>query len=222
MNPKSLSDAVPEIVQALWQTVLMVSASFVLTAVIGGALGVVLFVTSPGGLLENRAVNAVLGVIVNIGRSLPFIILLIALIPFTRLVVGTAIGPVAAIVPLTVGSVPFFARVVETALREVDTGKVEAAQSFGARKGDVIRKVLLPESAPGLLAGATLTLVMLVGFSAMAGTIGGGGLGDLALRYGYQRFNTPVLLAAVVILIVLVQLIQSVGDLLVRRLAHRR
>ncbi len=181
-----------------------------------------LLVTAPDGLFPNRAINSVTGVIVNVGRSLPFLILLIALIPVTRLIVGTAFGPTAAIVPLTIGSIPFFGRVVESALREVAPGKVEAAQSMGAGGVQVVQKVLLPEAKAGLIAGATLTLVMLIGYSTMAGTIGGGGVGDFAIRYGYQRFNTPVLLTAVVVLIVLVQLIQSLGDLVVRRLAHQR
>jgi D-methionine transport system permease protein len=218
----SIGAALPEIWAALGETAFMVAVSFALTILVGTLLGVLLVVASPGGLRANRAVSSVVGAVVNVGRSLPFIILLIALIPFTRLVVGTAIGPEAAIVPLTVGSIPFYARIVETSLREVERGKLEAAQSMGATGRDLVRKVLLPEAAPGLVAGATLTLVMLVGFSAMAGTIGGGGLGDFALRYGYQRFNTPLLLASVVVLVVLVQLIQSTGDLVVRRMEHRR
>ncbi|MDN5726575.1 MAG: ABC transporter permease [Propionibacteriales bacterium] len=216
------TDALPEVWQALGETVLMVGVASVCTVLIGTLVGVLFVLTGSGGLWRQPVINTVLGMVINIGRSLPFIILLIVVIPVTRLIAGTAIGPVAAIVPLTLGSVPFFARVVETALREVSRGKVEAAQGMGATRGDIVLKVLLPEAAPGLVAGITLTVVMLIGFSAMAGTIGGGGLGDFALRYGYQRFNTPVLLIAVVVLIVLVQGIQSLGDLLVRRLAHRR
>ena len=178
--------------------------------------------SAPDGIRPNRVLNSVLGTVVNIGRSLPFVILLVLLIPATRAIVGTALGATAAIVPLTIGSVPFFARVVENALREVDSGRVEAARSMGATDKDIITKVLLPESVPGLVAGATLTAVMLIGFSAMAGAIGAGGLGDFAIKYGYQRFNTPVLFVAVVILIVLVQAIQSTGDLVVRSMAHKR
>lgn len=218
----SLNDALPEIFEALQETLLMVSGAAVLTVIFGVALGVLLVVTGPTGFWANRVVNRVLGAIVNVGRSLPFIILLIVLIPFTRLIAGTSIGPVAAIVPLTVGGIPFFGRVVETSLLEVSRGKIEAARAMGATHRDLVVKVLLPEAAPGLIAGITLTVVMLIGYSAMAGTIGGGGLGDFALRYGYQRFNMPLLLAAVVVLIVLVQAVQSLGDLLVRRLAHRR
>lgn len=222
MNRTTIQESLPELWEAFGQTLLMVSVSFVLTVLLGGALGVLLLVTAPDGLFPNRAINSVTGVIVNVGRSLPFLILLIALIPVTRLIVGTAFGPTAAIVPLTIGSIPFFGRVVESALREVAPGKVEAAQSMGAGGVQVVQKVLLPEAKAGLIAGATLTLVMLIGYSTMAGTIGGGGVGDFAIRYGYQRFNTPVLLTAVVVLIVLVQLIQSLGDLVVRRLAHQR
>ena len=222
MNKTTISEALPELWTAFGETLLMVSVAFVLTVALGGALGVLLLLTSPGGLLQNRPVNAVLGAVVNLGRSLPFLILLIALIPVTRLIVGTAFGPEAAIVPLTIGSIPFFGRVVEAALREVSPGKIEAAEAIGATRKQIVTKVLLPESKPALIAGATLTLVMLIGFSTMAGTIGGGGVGDFAIRYGYQRFNTPVLLTAVVVLIVLVQLIQSLGDLAVRRLQHVR
>lgn len=222
MNKVSWQDSLPEAWQALLETLYMVGVAFALTVVIGIALGVVLHATTPTGIAPNRAVNSVLGTIVNVGRSLPFVILLVLLIPVTRLIVGTSLGATAAIVPLTIGSVPFFARVVENALREVDTGRVEAAVSMGATNRHLVFKVLLPESVPGLIAGATLTAVMLVGYSAMAGAVGAGGLGDFAIKYGYQRFNTPVLLVAVVVLVVLVQGIQSSGDLVVRRLAHRR
>jgi len=190
--------------------------------VIGLLIGVLLYVCGPGGVLENRFVYGPLGVLVNIGRSLPFLILLIVLIPVTRAIVGTSLGATAAIVPLTVGSSPFFGRVVETALREVDAGRIEAAQSMGATNGDIVFKVLLPEALPGLLAGATLTLVMFVDYSAMAGAIGAGGLGNFAIKYGYQRFNTELMLATVVVLVALVQLLQTAGDRIVRAVAHRR
>lgn len=225
MRKTSVAEALPEVWEALQETLLMVAAASVLTVVLGTLLGVLLCLTTPdhpAGFWANRPLNRVLGAIVNVGRSLPFIILLIVLIPVTRLVAGTSIGPVAAIVPLTIGSVPFFGRVVESSLNEVARGKIEAARAMGATNRDIVAKVLLPEAAPGLLAGTTLTVVMLIGFSAMAGTIGGGGLGDFAVRYGYQRFNTPVLLVSVALLIVLVQGVQSAGDLVVRRLAARR
>ncbi|MGC0366032.1 D-methionine transport system permease protein [Rhodococcus sp. 27YEA15] len=222
MNKISWQDSLGEAWQALLETLYMVGVSFVLTVIVGIVIGVVLHVSASDGIRPNRILNAVLGTVVNIGRSLPFVILLVLLIPTTRAIVGTALGSTAAIVPLTVGAVPFFARVVENALREVDSGRIDAARSMGAADRHIIVKVLLPESVPGLVAGATLTAVMLIGYSAMAGAIGAGGLGDFALKYGYQRFNTPVLLVAVVILIVVVQVIQSIGDLIVRSLAHRR
>ncbi|MBF0662153.1 MULTISPECIES: methionine ABC transporter permease [unclassified Rhodococcus (in: high G+C Gram-positive bacteria)] len=222
MNKLTWYDSLPEVWEATLETLYMVTVSFVLTVIGGVLVGIVLQVTSPSGLLPRRTLNTVLGVIVNLFRSLPFLILLIALIGVTRAIVGTAIGPTAAIVPLTIGAIPFFARIVESALREVPRGRVEAAQAMGASTGQIVRKVLLPEAVSPLVAGATLTLVLLVGYSAMAGVIGGGGLGDFAIVYGYQRFNTPVLLVAVVVLIVMVQIMQSVGDGIIRAYAHRR
>lgn len=162
-----------------------------------------------------------MGFIVNIGRSIPFIILLVAIIPFTRFVVGSSIGTAAAIVPLTVGAIPFIARLVEGALLEVPAGLVEAAQAMGATPKQIITKVLLPEALPGIINGVTITLVTLVSYSAMAGTVGGGGLGDVGIRYGYQRFDGTVMAITVVMLIILVQLIQSIGDYCVKRVDHR-
>ncbi|GAA1389324.1 methionine ABC transporter permease [Luteococcus peritonei] len=222
MNKTSIRDSLPELWAALGETAWMVLLSFLITLVLGTLTGILLRLTAPDGLTPNRTFNRVFGAIVNIGRSLPFLILLIAVIPLTRLVVGTAYGPTAAVVPLALGAIPFFGRVVESALREVSPGKVEAAQVMGASTAQIVRKVLLPEAMSPLVAGATLTLVMLIGYSAMAGTIGGGGVGDFAIRYGYQRFNTPVLLVSVVVLIVIVQLIQSIGDAIVRGMAHKR
>ncbi|MEV0715485.1 methionine ABC transporter permease [Asanoa sp. NPDC050611] len=199
----------------------MVLVATLLTAVGGLLVGVLLVLTDRGGLLAAPPVNAVLGLVVNIGRSLPFIILLVAIIPFTRAVVGTTIGTSAAIVPLTVGAIPFYARIVETALREVDSGVVAAARAMGASRREIVAKVLLRESRPGLVAGLTITVVALVGYSAMAGVVGGGGLGDLAIRYGYQRFETGVMIATVVLLVLFVQLTQMLGDLVARRLSHK-
>ncbi|GAA4966930.1 methionine ABC transporter permease [Actinoplanes utahensis] len=199
----------------------MVGVSALLTAVGGLLVGVLLVLTARGGLLPAPPVNAVLGLIVNVGRSLPFIILLVAVIPFTRAVVGTTIGTDAAIVPLTIGAIPFFARIVESALREVPADVVAAATAMGATRRQIVGKVLLREALPALVAGLTITVIALVGYSAMAGVVGGGGLGDLAIRYGYQRFETEVMIATVVALVVFVQLVQMVGDLLVRRLSHR-
>ncbi|MEU4223993.1 MULTISPECIES: methionine ABC transporter permease [Nonomuraea] len=211
----------PLLWEAAGQTAQMVGWSTLFTVLFGLPLGVALVVFDRGGLRPLPAVKSVLGVVVNVGRSLPFIVLMIAIIPFTRLVVGTTIGTAAVVVPLTVGAVPFFARLVETALREVGADVVQAAQAMGAGRTTIVRKVLLPEALPGLVAAVTVTVVALIGYSAMAGTIGGGGLGDLAVRYGYQRFETLLMIVTVVLLIVLVQLIQSLGDLVARRLSHR-
>jgi len=208
--------------QATLETLYMVGMAGLFTLAIGLPLGVLLFVSRRGGIVPLPRFNALLGTVVNVGRSLPFIVLLIALIPFTRLIVGTTLGSNAAIVPITLGAIPFFARIVESALDEVAKGRIEAMLAMGGSGWHIVSKVLLPEALPALLAGITLTLVMLIGFSSMAGVIGGGGLGDLAIRYGYQRFNQPVMIATVVMLIALVQAVQMIGDRLVRRLAHRR
>jgi D-methionine transport system permease protein len=205
----------------LRETAWMVGVSTVLTAIGGLLLGVLLVLTAPGGLLAAPAVSSVLGFVVNVTRSLPFIILLVAVIPFTRAVVGTTIGTDAAIVPLTIGAIPFFARIVEAALREVPPDVVAAATAMGATRRQIVGKVLLREARPGLVAGLTITVIALVGYSAMAGVVGGGGLGDLAIRYGYQRFETEVMVATVVVLVVFVQLVQMAGDVLVRRLSHK-
>jgi D-methionine transport system permease protein len=207
-------------VTSLWETLVMVSISGVAGALIGVPLGVWLRLTDQGGVRQNIPVNRVVGGIVNAVRSTPFIILLVAIIPFTRLLTGTSIGTAAAVVPLTIAAAPFVARLVETALREVDNGLIEAAQAMGASTWQIVWKVLLPEAMPGIVAALTITLVSLTGFSAMAGAIGGGGLGDLGIRYGYQRFLPEVMVAVVLILIVFVQLVQSAGDWLVRRIRH--
>lgn len=209
------------ILDATGQTLNMVFVSGVIGFVFGIPLGVLLHLTKARGLLENKALNKSLGIVVNIGRSIPFIILLVAIIPFTRFVVGSSIGTAAAIVPLTVGAIPFIARLVEGALLEIPNGLIEAAQAMGATPWQIIRKVLLPEALPGILNGATITLVTLVSYSAMAGAVGGGGLGDVGIRYGYQRFDSTVMLITVVLLVILVQLIQSLGDYLVKRVDHR-
>ena len=206
---------------SLWETVIMVGASGILGALVGIPLGVFLRLTDKGGILQNAPANTVVGGIVNAVRSTPFIILLVAIIPFTRFITGSSIGTWAAVVPLTLAAAPFIARLVETALREVDGGLVEAAQSMGATTGQIVWKVLLPEAMPGIVAGLTISFVSLTGYSAMAGAVGGGGLGDLGIRYGYQRFLPDVMLAVVVILIVFVQAIQSLGDWVVRRMSHR-
>lgn len=205
----------------LLETLVMVGVSGGIGAAFGIPLGVVLILTDRGGILQNVPLNRVLGLIVNAARSTPFIILMVAVIPFTRLVVGTSIGTLAAVVPLTIAAIPFIARLVETALREVPAGLIEAADAMGATPLQIVTKVLLPEALPGIIAGLTITLVSLIGYSAMAGAVGGGGLGDIGIRYGYQRFLPEVMLAVVLVLIVFVQGVQSAGDRLVRRLSHR-
>ncbi|MEO3434774.1 methionine ABC transporter permease [Inquilinus sp. CAU 1745] len=207
--------------EASWQTVYMVAASGIIGTALGLPLGVLLAITGRGEILQSLTFNRVAGAIVNATRSTPFIILVVAIIPFTRLVAGSSIGTTAAIVPLTVAAVPFIARIVETSIREVDPGLVEAAQAMGAAPRQIISKVLLPESLPGVVAGLTLTLVSLIGYSAMVGAVGGGGLGDLGIRYGYQRFRPEMMAAVVVILIAMVQIVQSLGDGLARKVNKR-
>ncbi|CAI8721144.1 L-methionine/D-methionine ABC transporter membrane subunit [Pseudomonas sp. IT-196MI5] len=216
------SEIVQLVLNATGETLYMVLLAGIFTLLIGLPLGVLLFISRRGGLYPMPRLNKGLGGLVNLGRSLPFVVMLIALIPLTRLVVGTTLGSTAAVVPITIGAFPFFARIVENALDEVDKGRIEAILAMGGDIRHVIFKVLLPEALPALLAGITLTLVMLIGFSSMAGVIGGGGLGDLAIRYGYQRFNNQVMVATVVVLVILVQSVQSLGDRLVSSLAHRR
>ena len=206
---------------SLGETLLMVGISGVAAALFGIPLGVLLRLTDQGGVLQNTHVNRLVGGVVNAVRSTPFIILLVAIIPFTRLVTGSSIGTAAAVVPLTLAAAPFIARLVEASLREVDHGLVEAAQAMGATTRQIVFKVLLPEALPGIVAGFTITLVSLTGYSAMAGAIGGGGLGDLGIRYGYQRFLPEIMLAVVVVLVAFVQLVQSLGDWAVRRLSHK-
>lgn len=214
-------EMVPMFVASFWETLVMVGISGVLGALAGLPLGVLLFLTDRGGVLQHVTANRAMGLTVNAVRSTPFIILLVAVIPFTRLIVGTSIGTAAAVVPLTIAAAPFIARLVETALREVDRGLIETAEALGATTRQIVFKILLPEALPGIVAGLTITFVSLVGYSAMAGAIGGGGLGDLGIRYGYQRFLPEVMLVVVAILIVFVQIVQSFGDWLVRRLSHR-
>ncbi|WP_434624104.1 methionine ABC transporter permease [Azospirillum sp. B2RO_4] len=209
------------LIKGLLDTLHMVAVSGAIGTLIGLPIGVLLAVTGRGELLQNFAFNKVMGAVVNMTRSTPFIILVVAIIPFTRLIAGTSIGTTAAIVPLTVAAAPFIARVVENAVREVDRGLVEAAQAMGATPFQIIRKVLLPEALPGIVAGLTLSAVSLVGYSAMVGAVGGGGLGDLGIRYGYQRFLPEVMLAVVIVLIVLVQIVQSTGDWIARRVNKR-
>ncbi|CDZ56492.1 methionine ABC transporter permease [Neorhizobium galegae] len=209
------------LLKALGQTMQMVAVAGVIGALIGLPIGVFLATSGKGELFPAPVSNRIIGAIVNAARSTPFIILVVAIIPFTRFITGTSIGTYAAIVPLTVATIPFVARLAEAAIREVDKGLIEAARAMGATPLQIVFKVLLAEAKPGLTLALTLTLVSLVGYSAMVGAVGGGGLGDLGIRYGYQRFMPDVMLAVVVVLIVLVQAIQSAGDALARRFDKR-
>ena len=215
------SDLIYMLWESFLETLLMVGVAGTLGAAVGIPLGILLYTTASGGIRPAGLFNRPLGWLVNAVRSTPFIILLVAIIPLTRLIAGTSIGTAAAIVPLTIAAAPLIARLVEASLREVDKGLIEAAQSMGATDLQIIVKVLIPEALPGIIAGLTIALVALVGASAMAGAIGGGGLGDMGIRYGYQRFMPEVMLAVVVILIAFVQSIQSLGDWLVRRVSHK-
>lgn len=206
---------------AAWETLYMVVVSGLVGFAAGIPLGVILHTTKKDGLMENTKLNTALSTIVNIGRSVPFLVLMVAIIPVTKLLVGTFIGTTAAIVPLSIGAIPFIARLIEGALLEVPSGLVEAAQSMGAAPFQIIRKVLLPEALPAIVNSVTITLVTLVGYSAMAGTVGGGGLGDVAIRYGFHRYDVVIMAVTVVMLIVLVQIIQFIGDALVLRIDHR-
>lgn len=208
--------------QGTVDTLIMTCVATILAYVIGIPLGILLVVTSPNGLRPNRIVSTIVGWIVNIGRSVPFIILLVALIPFTRFIVGTSLGVPGAVVPLVVTAAPFAARMVEQSLEETDSGLVEAAQSFGASTWQIVWKVYLKETLPSLVRGAAITFVTLFGYSAMAGTVGAGGLGDIAIRYGYQRFQTDVMIFAVLLCVVLVIVFQAIGDVTARKIDKRR
>ncbi|MBW6531384.1 methionine ABC transporter permease [Sphingomonas citri] len=210
-----------DIAVAARDTLVMLGASLALTILLGVPLGVLLFLTDRGQLAERRWLNRAAGVVVNVLRSIPFVILLIVMIPLTLLLVGTSLGVAGAIPPLVVGAAPFYARLVEQALREIPRATIEAAQAMGATRWQIVTRALLPEALPGLVSGATVTAVALVSFTAMAGVVGAGGLGDLAIRYGYQRFQTDVMLVTVALLVALVQLLQWGGDALARRLDHR-
>ena len=217
-----MSQAMLELLfKALGETLTMVLVSGAIGLALGIPLGVVLFISKPGQIKEHALLNKALGTVVNIGRSIPFIILIVSIIPLTRLLVGTSIGTMAAVVPLAIGATPFIARLVEGALMEIPSGLVEAARTMGASPLQIIVKVMLPEALPGIINGITITLVTLVGYSAMAGAVGGGGLGDVGIRYGYQRFDGTVMLVVVAILVLLVQIIQSVGERLVRATDHK-
>lgn len=210
------------LLNATAETVYMVILSSVIATLIGLPLGIILYSTRKGHILEHPALHQILAVIVNMTRSIPFIILMIAIIPFTRLVVGSSIGTNAAIVPLSIAAMPFIARIVENAILEVNKGLIEAASAMGATSWQIITKVLIPEALPGIINGLTLTVISLLGYSAMAGAVGGGGLGDLAIRYGYQRFDVNIMIITIVIMIILVQALQFFGDKLAKWYAHTK
>ena len=214
-------DMIMLLATGLWETTYMAGVSSLISALVGIPLGVILVTTDKGHILENLGFNRVLGAIVNAARSTPFIILMVAIIPVTRLLVGTSIGTEAAMVPLTLAAIPFVGRMIETSLKEVEYGLIEAAQSMGATPYQIITKVMIPEAMPSIVAGITITVINLINYSAMAGAIGGGGLGDIAIRYGYQRFRGDVMLTTVIILIIQVQLVQSIGDYIANRLNKR-
>lgn len=204
----------------VWDTLYMVILSTVFAVIIGFFPAIIIVITDKKGLRPNAIINKVLDFIINLLRSFPFIILMIAIFPFTKLVVGTTIGKNAAIVPLTVGAAPFAARVIESAFKEVDSGIIEAAKAFGASTSQIIFKVMLKEALPSIVLGITLTVISVIGYSAMAGTIGAGGLGDIAVRYGYQRFKTDIMIYTVIILMIIVQLLQSLGNYAYKKLSH--
>ncbi|CZR96864.1 MULTISPECIES: methionine ABC transporter permease [unclassified Clostridioides] len=203
---------------ALLQTLYMVIVPTIVATILGFILAIILVVTKPDGLKPNSTINSVLGFIVNIFRSFPFMILIVAMIPITRLIVGTSIGETAAIVPITIGAAPFIARIIESSLNEVDKGLIEAARSFGATKRQIVFKVMIKEAMPSIVSGITLSIISILGYTAMAGAVGAGGLGNVALIYGYQRFDTAVMVYTVIALVILVQIIQGIGNLAYKKL----
>ncbi|MCI1945075.1 methionine ABC transporter permease [Clostridium luticellarii] len=216
----NLVNLYPEMIKAIFETFYMVAVSGIISTVAGTIMGITLVVTQEGGILENRIINSILGKIINIFRSIPFIILLAAIIPLTRLLVGTTIGTKGALVPLIFGCTPFIARQIESALLEIDKGVIEAAQSMGSGPLGIIFRVMLLEGLPGIIHSLTITIISLIGLSAMAGTVGGGGLGDFAIRYGYQYFQTDIMVATIIVLLIIVNIIQFVGDILSKITTH--
>ncbi|GAK00101.1 LOW QUALITY PROTEIN: methionine ABC transporter permease protein [Geomicrobium sp. JCM 19055] len=221
MDIEQLIDLLPEMTEAFLETMQMIGISTAVAILIGLPLGVILFVTDRGLFWQNLVVQQILSFIVNVVRSIPYIILLVLLFPITGLLVGTTTGPIAASVSLSVAAIPFFARIVETALRDIDKGMIEAAIATGATPWMIMKDVLFPEARSALFKGSTLTIISLIAYSAMAGVVGGGGIGDLAIRYGHYRYDTTIMISTVVLLIVLVQLIQQIGDVVAKRLDRR-
>lgn len=217
----ALINILPELNKAFFETVYMVGIAVLVALLVGMPLGIILYVTDNGLILQNRFIKNVAGILTNLVRSIPFIILLVFLLPFTNLLLGTQIGPTAAAVPLSIAAIPFFARMVESSAREIDRGVIEAAISVGAKPWTIIKDIILPEAKPGIVSGLTITIISLIGYSAMAGTVGGGGIGDLAIRYGYYRYDNLVMYTTVVVLIVLVQVIQFSGDFIAKKINKR-
>ena len=213
------SKIIDVMIQAVGQTVYMVFFSTLFASILGFILGIVVTVTSPKGLKPNKIIYNVLDLIINVLRSFPFIILIVFIIPLTRAIVGAPIGEAAAIVPLTIAAAPFVARIIESSLKEVDSGVIEAAKSFGASNTQIIFKVMLKEAVPSIISGLTLTIINIIGYSAMAGSVGAGGLGKVAISYGYQRYQTDVMIVTVIILIIMVQGLQSLGNYLYKKLS---
>ena len=208
------------LIEGFNKTIIMVFFSTLFSVILGFILGIILIVTAPNGLKPNKGLYKSLDTIINILRGFPFLILMVAIMPLTKLIVGKSIGTTAAIVPLTIAAAPFVARIIESALKEVDPGVVEAAKSFGASNTQIIFRVMLKEAVPSIISGLTLTIISIIGYSAMAGTVGAGGLGDLAVRYGYQRYQTDVMIVTVIILVVIVQVLQSLGNYLYKKLSQ--
>lgn len=221
MNLQTLIDYAPMLGQGTLETLYMTSVSVLFSYILGLPLGVLVVITGKNSLASMPKFSAVLGWIVNIGRSIPFIILMVALIPFTRMVIGKSIGSTAACMPLIIGAAPFVARLVETSLEELDYGVIEAAKAMGATNWQIIYKVMIPEAVPSLVRGVSIATITLIGYSAMAGAVGGGGLGDIAIRYGYHRYEYEVMLVTIVLLVIIVQVIQSIFNLIARRIDKR-
>lgn len=217
-NQEYLLELKRMILPSLLETLYMVFWSSLISIILGIVFGIILYVTDKDNILENKVINKILGIIINIGRSIPFVILMIAVFPFSKFIVGTSIGTTASIVPLTVAAIPFVARMIEICLKEIDKGVIEAAISMGASEWQIIYKVLIPESISSIVATITTTIISIIGYSSMAGVIGGGGLGNTAIVYGYQRYRTDILIISVIIMIVLVQLVQGIGNILCKKL----
>ncbi|WP_317366305.1 methionine ABC transporter permease [uncultured Tyzzerella sp.] len=217
-NPEYLEQLKKIVLPAFNETLYMVFFSSLFSVILGIFFGIVLYVTEKDGILENKVLNRILGIIINIGRSVPFVILMIAVFPLSKFIVGTTLGSKAAIVPLTVAAIPFVARMIEACLKEIDKGVIEASISMGATEWQIIYKVLIPESISSIISTITTTIISIIGYSAMAGTIGGGGLGSIAITYGYQRYRDDILIISVVLMVILVQIVQTIGNILGKKL----